>query len=158
MSNNISILQIPNLWCYRCQRIQGGNADNCRGCRPNVLGGDKPPTKFKFIEKNKEEKNMIVTIIGSLTKKKEMDEIKAFWESKGAIVNSPIDPVIQKEPLLNIQQTWIKKIEEADLIIAIPKQIAMTANGDNKYILEFGESTSYEMATAYRLNKKVLFG
>ena len=98
---------------------------------------------------------MIVTIIGSLTKKKEMDEIKAFWEGRGAVVNSPGDPEIRKEPLIDIQRTWI---EEADLIIAIPKSVAMTANGDSKYVLEFGESTSYEMAIARRFNKPILFG
>ena len=98
---------------------------------------------------------MIVTIIGSLTKKKEMDEIKAFWEGRGAVVNSPGDPEIQKEPLVDIQRTWI---EEADFIIAIPKNVAMTANGDSKYVLEFGESTSYEMAIARRFNKPILFG
>lgn len=98
---------------------------------------------------------MIVTIIGSLTKKKEMDEIKAFWERRGAVVNSP---EIQKEPLVDIQRTWIEKIEEADLIVAVPKGVAMTANGDSKYVLEFGESTSYEMAIAKRFNKVILFG
>lgn len=101
---------------------------------------------------------MIVTIIGSLTKKKEMDEIKAFWEGRGAVVNSPGDPEIQKEPLVDIQRTWIEKNEEADFIIAIPKNVAMTANGDSKYVLEFGESTSYEMAIARRFNKQILFG
>ena len=101
---------------------------------------------------------MVVTIIGSLTKKKEMGEIKAFLEKCGAIVNSPGDPEIQKEPLVDIQRTWIEKIEEADLIIAIPKDVALTAHGDNKYILEFGESTSYEMAIARRFNKPILFG
>lgn len=101
---------------------------------------------------------MIVTIIGSLTKKKEMDEIKAFWKSRGFVVNSPGDPEIQKEPLVDIQRTWIEKIEEADFIIAIPKNVALTANGDSKYVLEFGESTSYEMAIARRFNKPILFG
>lgn len=101
---------------------------------------------------------MIVTIIGSLTKKKEMDEIKAFWESRGAVVNSPGDPEIRKEPLIDIQRTWIEKIEEAGLIIAIPKSVSLTANGDSKYVLEFGESTSYEMAIARRFNKPILFG
>ena len=106
----------------------------------------------------KEEKNMVVTIIGSLTKKKEMDKIKAFWEQCGAIVNSPGDPELKKEPRVDIQRTWIEKIEEADLIIAVPKDVALTANGDSTYILEFGESTSYEMAIARRFNKPILFG
>ena len=101
---------------------------------------------------------MIVTIIGSLTKKKEMDKIKSFWVRHGAIVNSPEDPKVQKEPLVDIQRTWIKKIEEADLVVAVPKDVALTANGDSKYILEFGESTSYEMAIARRFNKPILFG
>ena len=101
---------------------------------------------------------MIVTIIGSLTKKKEMDEVKAFLEKCGAIVNSPGDPELQKEPLAAIQRTWIEKIEEADLIVAVPKDVALIANGDSKYILEFGESTSYEMAIARRFNKPILFG
>ena len=101
---------------------------------------------------------MVVTIIGSLTKKKEMDKIKAFLEKRGAIVNSPGAPEIKKEPLVDIQGTWIEKIEKADLIVAIPKDVALTAYGDNKYILEFGESTSYEMAIARRFNKPILFG
>ena len=101
---------------------------------------------------------MIVTIIGSLTKKKEMDEIKAFLEKRGAIVNSPGDPEIQKEPLVDIQRTWIEKIEEADLIVAVPKDVGLTGHGDSRYILEFGESTSYEMAIARRFNKPILFG
>lgn len=100
---------------------------------------------------------MVVTIIGSLTKKQEMDEIKAFWEGHGAVVNSPGDPELQKEPLVDIQRTWIEKIEEADLIVAVPKGVAMTANGDNKYVLEFGESTSYEMAIARRFKKPIAF-
>ena len=101
---------------------------------------------------------MIVTIIGSLRKKKEMDEIKAFLEKCGAIVNSPGDPELQKKPLVDIQRTWIEKIEKADLIVAIPKDVALTAHGDDKYILEFGESTSYEMAIARRFDKPILFG
>ena len=110
-----------------------------------------PPSKFKAA-------NMVVTIIGSLTKKKEMDEIKAFWEQCGAVVNSPGDPEVQKKPLVDIQRTWIEKIEEADLIVAVPKDVALTANGDSQYILEFGESTSYEMAIARKFNKPILFG
>lgn len=101
---------------------------------------------------------MVVTIIGSLTKKKEMDKIKAFLEKRGDIVNSPGDPELQKEPLVDIQETWIEKIEKADLIVAVPKDVALTVNGDSKYILEFGESTSYEMAIARRFNKPILFG
>lgn len=111
---------------------------------------------------------MIVTIIGSLTKKKEMDKIKAFWEQNGAIVNSPGDLEVQKKPLENIQRMWIERIEEADLIVAVPKDVTLMPNrdgkyilgfgGDSKYALEFGESTSYEIAIARRFNKPILFG
>lgn len=150
-------------WCYSCYNFDIiCDANECNGCKQNA-NDHLPPSKFKDANiygdlNKKEEKNMIVTIIGSLTKKKEMDEIKAFWKGRGFVVNSPGDPEIQKEPLVDIQRTWIGKIEEADLIIAIPKNVALTANGDSKYVLEFGESTSYEMAIARRFNKPILFG
>lgn len=102
---------------------------------------------------------MIVTIIGSLTKKKEMDKIKDFWERLGAVVNSPGDPEVQKKPLIDIHRTWIEKIEGADLVIAVPKGVALGGNRSCcKYVLEFGLSTSYEMAIARRFNKPILFG
>lgn len=153
-------------WCRRCyvlvEATQVADLNKCNGCKQNA-NDHLPPSKFKpgnmYSGLNKkEEKNMIVTIIGSLRKKKEMDEIKAFWERCGAVVNSPGDPELQKEPLVDIQRTWIKKIEEADLIVAVPKDVALTANGDSRYILEFGKSTSYEMAIARRFNKPILFG
>ena len=149
-------------WCYCCYNIISGDLNECNGCKQNS-NDHLPPSKFKAANmygslNKKEEKNMVVTIIGSLTKKKEMDKIKAFLEKRGAIVNSPGDPELQKEPLVDIQGTWIEKIEKADLIVAIPKDVALTAYGDNKYILEFGESTSYEMAIARRFNKPIFFG
>ena len=153
-------------WCHRCyvlaEATQVADLNKCNGCKQNS-NDHLPPSKFKPGNmcgnlNKKEEKNMIVTIIGSLRKKKEMDEIKAFWEQCGAVVNSPGDPELQKEPLVDIRGTWIEKIEEADLIVAVPKDVALTANGDSKYILEFGESTSYEMAIARRFNKPILFG
>ena len=153
-------------WCDRCyvlvEATQVADLNKCNGCKQNS-NDHLPPSKFKAANmygglNKKEEKNMVVTIIGSLTKKKEMDEIKAFLEKCGAIVNSPGDPELQKEPLVDIQRTWIEKIEEADLIVAVPKDVALTANGDSQYILEFGESTSYEMAIARRFNKPILFG
>ena len=153
-------------WCDRCyvfvEATQVADLNKCNGCKQNS-NDHLPPSKFKAANmygglNKKEEKNMVVTIIGSLTKKKEMDEIKAFWEQCGAVVNSPGDPEVQKKPLIDIQSTWIEKIEEADLIVAVPKDVALTANGDSNYILEFGESTSYEMAIARRFNKPILFG
>ena len=153
-------------WCYHCYNLAGATCvadlNKCDGCKQNS-NDHLPPSKFKAANmygdlNEKEEKNMVITIIGSLARKKEMDEIKAFCEGCGSVVNSPGDPEVQKEPLVDIQRTWIEKIEEADLIIAVPKSVAMTANGDSKYVLEFGESTSYEMAIARRFNKPILFG
>lgn len=150
-------------WCYCCRNItQAVDLNECNGCKQNE-NDHLPPSKFKpgnmyGCLNKKEEKNMVVTIIGSMTKKKEMDKIKAFLEKRGAIVNYPGDPELQKEPLENIQRTWIEKIEKADLIVALPKDVALTANGDGKYILEFGESTSYAMAIARRFNKPIFFG
>ena len=153
-------------WCRRCyvlvEATQVADLNKCNGCKQNS-NDHLPPSKFKAANmygslNKKEEKNMVVTIIGSLRKKKEMNEIKAFLEKCGAIVNSPGDPELQKEPLVDIQRIWIEKIEEADLIVAVPKDVALTANGDSKYILEFGESTSYEMAIARRFNKPIFFG
>lgn len=152
-------------WCRHCYNLVCGDVadlNKCNGCKQNS-NDHLPPSKFKAANmygglNKKEEKSMVVTIIGSLTKKKEMDVIKAFWEGHGCVVNSPGDPEVQKEPLVDIQKMWIEKIEEADLIVAMPKSVALTANGDSKYILEFGESTSYEMAIASRFNKPILFG
>lgn len=155
-----------NNWCYRCYNLAEATCvvdlNKCDGCKQNT-NDHLPPSKFKAANmygdlNKKEEKNMVITIIGSLTRKKEMDEIKALLEVRGFVVNSPGDPEAQKEPLVDIQRRWIEKIEEADLIIAVPKSVAMTANGDSKYVLEFGESTSYEMAIARRFNKPILFG
>lgn len=153
-------------WCHHCCNlvcaVDGDDLNKCNGCKQNS-NDHLPPSKFKAANmygdlNKKEEKSMVVTIIGSLIKKKEIDEIKAFWEGRGAVVNAPGDPEIRKEPLVDIQRIWIEKIEESDLIVAIPKGVAMTANGDSKYVLEFGESTSYEMAIARRFNKQILFG
>ncbi|WP_287643497.1 hypothetical protein [Bacteroides sp.] len=158
-----------NNWCYRCYNLAGATCaidlNKCDGCKQNA-NDHLPPSKFKTAKmrnvagdlNKKEENNMVITIIGSLTRKKEMDEIKDLLEVRGFVVNVPGDPEAQKEPLVDIQRRWIEKIEEADLIIAVPKSVAMTANGDSKYVLEFGESTSYEMAIARRFNKPILFG
>lgn len=144
-------------WCKTCNAYICWNVTLCNRCQ-SFSGSKKPPTNYMPIKNSdylkKGGKSMVVTIIGSMTTKKEMDKIKAFWKRRGAVVNSP---EVQKEPLVDIQRTWIEKIEEADLIIAIPKGVAMTANGDSKYVLEFGESTSYEMAIAKRFNRPVLF-
>lgn len=100
---------------------------------------------------------MIVTIIGSLSKSDVMDSIKNHFEFIGCEVNSPNDPNLQKLPLLEIQKTWIKKIEEADLIVVVSKNVCVGGNGSSIFSFEFGESTSYEMAIAYSFNKRMVY-
>lgn len=100
---------------------------------------------------------MIVTIIGSLSCSTKMTECKKYWERFGHKVNSPNDPGLQAMSLLSIQGEWIKKIEEADLIVAIPKELAIEGNGKSRYAMEFGESTTYEMALALQFKKQIIF-
>lgn len=98
---------------------------------------------------------MIVTIIGSLSKADRIKEVRKHLEKMGNIVNAPIDPELQKLPLVQIQMKWIEKIKEADIIIAIPKSVEGKTNGSGEISYMFGESTSYEMAIAAEFNKPV---
>lgn len=87
-----------------------------------------------------------------------MADAKAYFERFGHMVNCPADPNLQKKPLIMIQEEWIEKIKEADLIVVIPKNVSLVDNGESKMVFEFGESTSYEMAIAESLGKpKVIF-
>lgn len=150
-------------WCDLC--IAKFGPDHCRGCQGTSTSESSKPTKFynpyvEWKEKtmlNKEEKRMIATIIGSLSKKEEMQVLKETFEHLGFHVNCPTDETLQKEPLLEIQKTWIKKIEDADLIIVVPKNLSMTSNGGTDYVITLGESTSYELAIATRFGKPVLW-
>lgn len=73
-------------YCQICENIRKTNG--CEGCVGivNIFRPDKdtPPSKFKSIYKvRKENKKMVVTIIGRLSNEKEMEEIKAFfWRKK----------------------------------------------------------------------------
>lgn len=58
-------MEVP--WCATCQIYADGDVTLCTGCR-SFYGCKTPPLKYKPIKK--EEKKMVVTIIGSLTKKK----------------------------------------------------------------------------------------
>lgn len=147
-------------YCKICENLKKTNG--CEGCCGivNIFRPDKdiPPSKFKSIYKvKKEEKKMIVTIIGSYSRKDAMLEAKAYWERFGHKVNCPCDDGRAALPLITKQSTWIEKIEEADLIVAIPKDIKMPGSGASSYVYEFGESTSYEMAIALRFKKQVVF-
>lgn len=146
-------------YCQICENIR--NANGCEGCNgvvnPLCPSEDEPPTKFKPIYKNKEKKKMIITIIGSLSKAKEMKECKQYWERFGHTVNCPCDPGRENLPLIEKQSSWIEKIEEADLVVAIHKDICMGTRPKSEYVFEFEESTSYEMAIALRFKKQIIF-
>lgn len=65
---------------------------------------------------------MIVTIIGSLTKKDEISMVGEYFRSFGNKVHTPEDLNNTGLSLLDIQRQYIKFIEEADLIVVIPKK------------------------------------
>lgn len=100
---------------------------------------------------------MIITIIGSLSRKDRMVECKEYWRNLGNVVNSPEEAEGYDNPLLIKQRLWYKKIEEADLVVAIPKYV-ITVSGDlTAFEYAFGESTSYEMAIAQNLKKQIVY-
>lgn len=100
---------------------------------------------------------MKATIIGSLSRKDKMEEAKSFFENLGFEVDAPSDEGLQGQALIMIQNQWIKKISESDLVVAIPKETVLTDTaGKTIYTQEFGESTSYEIAIAYAVSKNVI--
>lgn len=143
-----------SFYCESCENYKNGMSDRCNGCTPSLIFGGAP-SKYK---KYKEDKNLIITIIGSMSRAKEMDDIKAYFERFGHKVNIPNDEKLQNNCLFAIQKEWIDKIEEADLIIVIPKYAHLSDKGTTKISLEFGESTSYEMAIATKFKKKIVIG
>lgn len=99
---------------------------------------------------------MIATIIGSLSCKEKIMRAKERLESMGCQVYTPLENQGER-PLIAIQRNYIDRIEEADLIIAIPKSIIPEDISEKaQYLVEFGESTSYEMAIAGKLGKEVV--
>lgn len=145
---------IDKEYCMDCENYWSGDLNKCDGCRPTY---QNTPTKFKELKSEKEEKKMVVTIIGSLKKSDKMEECKKFFEAQGCKVYSPANREVQFQPLINIQGQWIKNIDAADLIVAIPKEklLDQTA-GVTRYVNEFGESTSYEMAIAISKRKPIM--
>lgn len=152
----IKLIYDKATWCNTCERIRNGDSNNCDGCKSSTNPEHYPPSKY-IHHLLKEEKKMTVTIIGSLTTEEEMKDIKKYFEHLGFKVNCPgKDLDVQKQPLVDIYSAYIKKIEEADLIIAVPKKTAATADGGSEYIFQFGEATSYEIAIAKRFNKNIV--
>lgn len=146
---------MPDLiYCPTCLRIRDGNANNCDGCSVSITPG-MPPSKYIKIQE--EEKKMIVTICGSMKDAKAMLDCKKYFERFGHQVNCPLDEGRAEMPLVTQQGSWIEKIKEADLVVAIPKNLKMEGNGGSNLILNFGESTSYEIAIANSFNKNIMF-
>lgn len=161
------------IWCFTCENYPY-NIDACNGCQ-EVFLSKYPPSKYvsalvtRYCENDvistynlykkyeKEKKKMIITIIGSCGDKKRMNECKEYWERFGHKVNCPCDSDRDTLPLTKKQRDWIDKIEESDLVVAISKNTQLEGNGGNKFVMEFGESTSYEIAIAFRFNKLVIF-
>lgn len=154
-------------YCLFCQNLAniGDVSEACDGCK---WGFDFKrgieicvPTKFvpnlQWKNKNKEENKMIITIVGSLKDIDTMTDVKKFFERFGHEVNCPGEKEIQEMSLFSIQSLWIEKIEEADLIVAIPKNLKLVDNGSSDIVMTFGESTSYEMSIALSKNKRIIF-
>ena len=146
---------IEEPYCDFCKNRN--NANICAGCvayvsHQNDQSKYTMPTNFK-----KEKEKMIVTIIGSFSNTGKMKECKEYWERFGHKVNCPCDSERSSMPLITKQSTWIKKIEEADLIVAISKSFDLIGDGSSNHMLNFGESTSYEMAIALRFDKRIVF-
>ncbi len=99
---------------------------------------------------------MTVTIIGSMSIEKTMDNVKKFFEKLGFTVNSPNAPGREHLSLYYQQSTWIGAIQNADFIVAIPKNIITESDGGSNFQFEFGESTTYEMAIAVEFQKPIL--
>lgn len=138
-------------WCGICKRIKDGNADNCNGCIPGI-----PPSKFIKMREYKDEKKMIVTIIGSYSMKDKMLKVKDHFERFGNKVNCPWDEKRNEDPILTKRVEWIKKIEEADLVVVIPKDTRIGPEDSSFLVFSFGEFTSYEIAIASYFTKNIV--
>lgn len=139
-------------WCDVCRRIKDGNADNCNGCIPG-----NPPSKFIKMREYKGENRMIITIIGSLSMKDKIIEVKRHFERFGNEVNCPYDEKEDDRPLFEKRIEWIEKIKKSDLVVAIPKNTKIEKENSNFLVLSFGESTSYEIAIASYFDKNIAF-
>lgn len=149
----------PNTWCIQCKNLELSNG--CEGCKPNIIGDEYyMPTGFVKKEETKMSNvaTMEVTIIGSLSKKDRMNECEEFFKKLGAKVNNPADASRREKSLVAKQESWIEAIENADLVVVIPKEYMLAQDSTaTKYGMTLGESTSYELAIARRFGKQVVF-
>lgn len=96
---------------------------------------------------------MNICIICSLKCEDECKKTKDVLINMGFDVVTPFDN--QHGSLFNIQLNYLHRIGQADIVLAIPKEI--DAQGQD-WVSVFGESTTYELAYAIHIGKPVIFG
>lgn len=98
-------------------------------------------------------------IIGSVSSEAEkMDEVKIKIREIDPPANivTPVDAGRQDKSLLSIQYEYLKEIDKADFVIALPKNIFLGTDPDGILEVMFGESTTYEMAYTKHIGKPLL--
>lgn len=102
---------------------------------------------------------MKVVVVGSLSRECDILECKHYFEKIGAEVVTPLE--YQNGSLYDIQVRYAEFINQADLIVAIPKNVERPDISECPYgfldKLGFGESTSYEIAMAITFGKRVVY-
>lgn len=102
---------------------------------------------------------MKVVIIGSL-KESQSKIIADYFESNDDIVIDPITINEFADSTFEAQCKYIGEIMDCDLVIAVPKNGGdfqdECVDGNTMVTYRFGESTTYELALAKKLGKKIL--
>lgn len=98
-------------------------------------------------------------IICSTSQKSECMEVVKFFESVMDMnVICPFTEVANS--LYYIMENYLNFIDNADLIVAIPKKFALSCSDEYIYSvfnLLFGESCTYELAYAAHIGKPIVF-
>lgn len=100
---------------------------------------------------------MEITVIGSVKQMEVINNVAEYFRQFHIKVNTPSDQ--NDRSLLTKQEHCIMDIGASDLVIAIPKSITEKTGKDIPRTileLEFGESTSYEIAIARKLGIPVI--
>lgn len=104
---------------------------------------------------------MKVVIIGSLKESQNKIKIIAdYFESNDDIVIDPITINEFADSTFEAQLRYISEIMECDLVVAVSKNgnnfQDEGVDGNTTVTYKFGESTTYELALAKKLDKKIL--
>ena len=100
---------------------------------------------------------MKVVVIGSINGTQHDMEaaVKFFERFEGIETVSALD--LQDRPLIYTQRVMVQRIKEADLIVVVPKnRVCSDLPNETIYEVEFGESTSYEIAMAREFRKEIV--